>query len=400
MGKNRTTETFGGFEEAFDFINGEKPSSITAKTDYAKEVDPEDLEKLAAGDLDEDDEDVVETEEEVEEDVEDTKEDIDEDEEEHATITDQDDEDIVIEKLKKKKIADKNKSKAVVEEGVDEEDEKEIVGTFFNLFAEELGWEVEDENKPGNVKELLDTISGIIAENSRPEYASEEVAKIDAYIRQGGDLNHFLKETSTGIDLSKLDLKDEDNQKKVIKENFKRLGYSDEKIEKRIARFEDAFILEEEAQEAVESLTAYKAEKEKKLLKEIEESNSMKLKEQQSFITNVNKTIQGLDSVQGIPISAKEKKELFDYLFKTDAEGKTGYQKDYSGNINNLIVSAYVTKNGDKLFKKAVANANTNAVVELKRKLKTKKARNQKPYESGSLDTDVLSLISKTLTRY
>lgn len=398
MGKNRTTETFGGFEEAFDFINGDKPSSITTKTDYAKEVDPEELEKLAAGE--DDDEDVIETEEPAEEDVDDVDEDIDEVEEEPTAITDQDDEDAVIEKLKKKKIAERNKSKAVVEEGVDEEDEKEIVGTFFNLFAEELGWEVEDENKPASVKELLDTISGIIAENSKPEYASEDVAKIDAYIRQGGDLNHFLKETSTGIDLAKIDLKDEDNQKRVIKENFKRMGYSDEKIEKRIARFEDAFILEEEAQEAVESLTAYKAENEKKLLKEIEESNSMKLKEQQSFVANVNKTIQGLDSIQGIPVSVKEKKELFDYLFKTDAEGKTGYQKDYSGNINNLIVSAFVTKNGDKLFKKAVANANTNAVVELKRKLKTKKARNQKPYESGSLNTDVLSLISKTLTRY
>jgi len=398
MAKNRTTtETFGGFEEAFDFINGEKPTSITTKTDYAKEVDPEDLEKLSTGELDEEEEVEEEIDETTEEEAEEGVD--EEDSEEDVQITDNDDEDIVLEKLKKKKVAERVKQKEIEEDTVDEDDEKEIVSTFFDMFTQELGWEVEENNKPASIKELLETMSGIITENSKPEFASEDVEKIDAYVRNGGDLTTFLKETSTGVDISKIDLTNEENQKTVIRANFKRLGYSDEKIDKRIARFEDAFILEEEAQEAAETLSAYKAEKEKKLLKEIEESNAMKLREQQAFISNVNKTIQGLDAIQGIPISVKEKKELFDYLFKTDAEGKTGYQKDYSGNINNLIASAFVTKNGDKLYKKAVAKANTNAVVELKRKLKTKKARNQKPYESGSLNTDVLSLISKTLSR-
>lgn len=411
MEKNKTTnkneDVFGGFMEAFDYLsnNGlqdkeEETSTVKTKItkDHAVEVDPEELEELtkakkalkAAKEEEEDDvddiDDVVEDE------------DIEEDEEETDDIpTIDDDPDDIVKKLKAKK--EKVVSKVQDDDELPEEDEQEIVNTFFNLFSEELGWEVDDNDKPKSVKDLISTMASIIEENSKPAYASEDLKKLDEYVKNGGSLDKFMKETLADIDLDKMDLEDEGNQKKVLREYLKTLGLTDDKITKRISRYEEALVLEDEAKEAAEALVDYKQKMAQKLLKEQEDVRRRQLVEQQSFVENVKKTIEQLDEIQGVQISSKQKKELFDYLFKVDAEGKTAYQKDYSSNILNLITSAFVVKEGKSIFKKAQTSATTNVVKELQKKLKSKNLRNQKPYESSNSTLDTLSLISKTLSR-
>lgn len=406
MEKNKTTnnpgDAFGGFTEAFDYLSGnglydkkeDETSTLKANNtkDRALEVDPEELEQLT---LSKKNTKVVEEEDEeldlndgVEEDVESDEEEIDD-----VPALD-DDPDEIVKKLKSKK--DKAAAKEVEE---DVEDEQEIVDTFFNLFSEELGWEVDEEDKPKSVKDLISTMAAIIEENSKPAYASEDLKKLDEYVKNGGSIDKFLKDTLADVDLNKLDLEDENNQKKILREYLKTLGLTDDKIAKRISRYEEALVLEDEAKEAAEALAEYKQKTAQKLLKEQEDVRKRQLVEQQSFVENVKKTIEQLDEIQGVQISSKQKKELFDYLFKVDAEGKTAYQKDYSSNVLNLITSAFVVKEGKSIFKKAQTNATTNVVKELQKKLKSKNLRNQKPYESSNSTLDTLSLISKTLSR-
>jgi hypothetical protein len=51
--------------------------------------------------------------------------------------------------------------------------------------------------------------------------------------------------------LDSIDLEDENNQKAVVREFMRYNGYKDDQINKRIARFEDADMLYDEAEDAL-----------------------------------------------------------------------------------------------------------------------------------------------------
>src|SRR4030042_2175720 len=61
------------------------------------------------------------------------------------------------------------KKSDVKEEENDEIDieEKELVEAFSDLFADELGWKYEDDEKPSNVKDLVKHIQDLVDENSK-----------------------------------------------------------------------------------------------------------------------------------------------------------------------------------------------------------------------------------------
>jgi hypothetical protein len=109
----------------------------------------------------------------------------------------------------------------------------------------------------------------------------------------------------------------------------------------------------------------------------VEQQNQRKeqQKAQQNFIENVQASVGKVDSILGIPISAKEKKELLDYIFKTETDGTTRYQKDYAKDYRNLIESAYFTMRGDSLIQKVTQKATSQATKNLQDKLANKGKR-------------------------
>jgi hypothetical protein len=79
------------------------------------------------------------------------------------------------------------------EETTEEETETEIVTNFFDAMAEKMGWEFEEgEEKPKTAEELIDYFTDIIEENSVPQYASEEVQKLDEFVKNGGDIRDYF----------------------------------------------------------------------------------------------------------------------------------------------------------------------------------------------------------------
>jgi hypothetical protein len=74
-------------------------------------------------------------------------------------------------------------------------------------------------------------------------------------------------------------------------------------------------------------------------------------------------------------MSAKEKRELLDYIFKPEADGRTKYQKDYAKDYKNLIESAYFTMRGDSLLSKVANKATSQAARVLQDKLASKGRR-------------------------
>ena len=253
--------------------------------------------------------------------------------------------------------------------------EHDVVDFFTDKFTNELGWEVEDDKKPKTVSEVIDYLKGVIEENSRPQYASEEIERLNEYVANGGDLRSFYSDSFGQTNLDTIDISNENAQRKILTDNFTRLGYTKEKIDRFISRYEDSGTMQEEAEDALEVLKDSYQKKSEQLLIDQEKLRKEQVQQQQKFYTNVYNSIEKTDSIRGIPISAKEKKELNDYIFKPEADGLTKYQKDYAKDYKNLIESAYFTMKGDSLIQKVTQKATSQAAKNLQDKLANKGKR-------------------------
>lgn len=305
---------------------------------------------------------------------------------------DDDDDEPIIEEPKRK--PGRPKKEEVIEEPIEEpEDDSELVGNFFDAMAEELGWEFDEEeaeSKPKNVQELISYFKTVIEENSKPDFASEEIEALDAYVKQGGDLKKYLQ-IDAELDLDDIDLDEESNQKAVVKMLLKEKGFNSKQIDKKISKYEDAGLLEDEAQDAIEDLKEIREERKQQLLKEQEKAHKQYQEQQRAFYNNVVDEIKGLKNIRGIAIPEKDKKVLIDYILKPDADGRTKYQKDYAkGGVKNLIESAYFTMNADKLLEAAKREGNNKAVERFRNSLKsTSVSSKSKQTQTSSSDEPI-----------
>ena len=312
----------------------------------------------------------------------------DEEEEEVEEEEEETEEEEIVEEKKTKSASKKNKQETEeVEEEEENEEESSQVTALFDAIAEELSWEFteeEEEDKPKTVEELVNYFKDVINEQSKPEYASEEVAKLDEFVRNGGRLEDYFT-VSTDIDFENIDMDDENNQKLVLKELLAKKGYSDKQITKKIERFEDAGGLEDESKDAIEELQEIAEKEKEKLLEDQKKQKEEIMQRQQKFFDDVVGEIKSLDNIRGIKIPPKDKKELLAYIFKADANGKTQYQKDYSKSVRNLIESAYFTMRGDTLLDAAKKQGTSSAIKNLKNSLRsTSVSKNTKRINSSS----------------
>lgn len=275
------------------------------------------------------------------------------------------------------------------EEEIEDNNEENVVTNFFDAMAEKLNWEFEeDEDKPKSVDELINYFQNVIEENSKPEYSSEEVEALDNFVKQGGDLKKYLT-IDAELDLDDIDIEDETNQKLVVKQLLKEKGFSTKKIDKLVSRYEEAGLLEDEAQDALEDLKEIKEEKKKQLLEDQKKAYQIQLQRQQQFYDNVVSEIKGLKNIRGITVPEKDKEVLMDYILKPDTDGKTKYQKDYAkGGVKNLIESAYFTMNADKLIEAAKREGNNSAIDKFRRSLKSSSITTKSRKQATGSDDD------------
>lgn len=306
--------------------------------------------------------------------------------EEQDPDKDDDDNDDVVDPKKDEPDEDVNESKNQINL---DDNETEMVTNFFDAIAEKLEWaDVTDEEKPKNVEDLINYFSKVIEEDSKPQYASEEIEALDNYVKQGGDLAKYLQ-IDAELDLDEIDLDDETNQKLVVKSLLREKGFNEKQIDKKISKYIDAGLLEDEAQDAIEDLKEIKEQKKEQLLAEQKRAYEQYHQRQQDFCDSVVTEIKNLKNIRGIAIPEKDKKVLMDYILKPDSDGKTKYQKDYAkGGVKNLIESAYFTMNADKLINAAKREGNNTAINKFKDSLKNttvnSKSRNTSGRDSNS----------------
>lgn len=374
--------TLGGFEAVLDsfipnpdggFRNSNIDENVNVNADEFESLDDEELEDIKKNNIE----------------VKNNKENPVEEDTEEEEIEEED-----IEDKPKRKPGRPRKEETIEEETEEEEEvednnEENVVTNFFDAMAEKLNWEFEeDEDKPKNVDELINYFQNVIEENSKPEYSSEEVEALDNFVKQGGDLKKYLT-IDAELDLDDIDIEDETNQKLVVKQLLKEKGFSTKKIDKLVSRYEEAGLLEDEAQDALEDLKEIKEERKKQLLEDQKKAYQIQLQRQQQFYDNVVSEIKGLKNIRGITVPEKDKKVLMDYILKPDTDGKTKYQKDYAkGGVKNLIESAYFTMNADKLIEAAKREGNNSAIDKFRRSLKSSSVTTKSRKQATGSDDD------------
>lgn len=327
--------------------------------------------------------------------------------------TEEDDEELEDEEEKEEPVKKETKAKSKKEkkqlEEEEEDDEDDVnnednndgdeekstaVSALFDAIAEELGWEFEeDEEKPASVESLVEYFKNVIQENSTPEYASEEVAELDEFVRNGGKLEEYFSVTPD-IDYETFDITVESNQKQILRMLLTEKGYNDKQIARKIEKYEDAGILEDEAEDALEAMKEIEESKKEQLLEQQKKQNEQRVLDQQKFVDSVVGEIKGLNDIRGIKIPDKDRKELLAYIFKADANGVTQYQKDFRKSVKNLIESAYFTMKGDTLLSTAKKMGTSSAMKNLKQSLKSTGAgKGTKRINTNSSDSTFSRLV-------
>ena len=374
--------TLGGFEAVLDsfipnpdgsFRNSNVDENVNVNADEFESLDDEELEDIKKNNIE----------------VKNNKENPVEEDTEEEEIEEEDIEDKPKRKPGRPRKEETIEEETEEEEGVEDNNEENVVTNFFDAMAEKLNWEFEeDEDKPKSVDELINYFQNVIEENSKPEYSSEEVEALDNFVKQGGDLKKYLT-IDAELDLDDIDIEDEANQKLVVKQLLKEKGFSTKKIDKLVSRYEEAGLLEDEAQDALEDLKEIKEEKKKQLLEDQKKAYQIQLQRQQQFYDNVVSEIKGLKNIRGITVPEKDKKVLMDYILKPDTDGKTKYQKDYAkGGVKNLIESAYFTMNADKLIEAAKREGNNSAIDKFRRSLKSSSITTKSRKQATGSDDD------------
>lgn len=266
----------------------------------------------------------------------------------------------------------------------DDPGEAEQIGAFFDAFAEANGWSVDEDERPKNVEELVDYIKNVVETNSVPEYADERIEQLDQYVKNGGKFEDFYQTQQRTMSYDNIDIEDESNQKQVVRDYYKLQGMSDEQINRKIERYEDADMLEDEATDAVNYLKAYEEQRAQYMAQQQEAQRQAQEQQAMQFAQDLTNGINNLTNIRGISIPKEDKKALYDYITKTDADGLTAYQKEFNSNlVNNLIESAYFTMKGDALLGEANRNGQTSAANKLRNMLRHQ-TKNHSSYNVGT----------------
>ena len=275
--------------------------------------------------------------------------------------------------------------------------EAQQVGLLFDAVGQQLGWnmaDIDEKDRPLTVEDLTNYWAETIKQNSVPQYADDRIQKLDEYVKNGGKFEDFYQKQQESLSLDDIDMEDETNQKAVIRELLKHSNYSDEQINKKISRYEDADMLYEESEDALDRLKQIRTQEIEYARQQQEEYARQQAEQSKAFYESVTKDINQLTDIRGIAIPKEDRKALFDYIFKVDQNGLSQYQKDFNENLSkNLIESAYFTMKADALINSAEKKGESSAADKLRNILRHT-SKNHTTYNAEDKQKSVTDLLA------
>lgn len=305
----QSTEVLNG-DQYSDFVFGEDPSTITPIT--------KDNDKLVKKEVSKKEESVKVTEEEIA----------------NAFLDSEIDEDgdVLPANSKPSVKQSVNKDEASTEDNTYNTLTKDLfeLGIFSKLDDEDVEIKTPEDFKDQWIKQLTAQSNAQIYNFLTDKHGEEGVELFNSIFVNGVDPKDYLSKYAELKSLSDIDLSEESVQEQVYKTYYRKLGWADDKISKKIQKLKDYGELEEEAADAHEKLLELE-EKElesKRANKEAEEHAKQQFKVH--YAQEVNRIL-----------SEKLKQREFDGIPLTEKIAKETYE--------NLVVEKYKLPTGEKL---------------------------------------------------
>lgn len=302
----------------------------------------------------------------------------------------------------------------IEEDEKDKKKEEETEDNQFETFSKELYklnvLSADEDEEPVFAKtgqDLLDLLNkekqkgGIQwVENFLEQHGEDRRELFDAIFIKGVDPKEYLPVYNQAQSLENLNLEEEKNQEKVVREFYKRAGIADEKIDAKIQRLKDIAELQSEAEDFHPQLVSQDKQKAEEIAEAAEQQNKNKLAIEtlyrDSLINVIKEKGKGKD-IDGLPISGKVTQEAFDFLVTKkwklpDGSLLTDFDKfiletKKPENVEKRLKIALLEKIGwdfSKIQVKAISNKSTQLFESLTHKdTKTKQQTKKSPESSG-----------------
>jgi hypothetical protein len=267
----------------------------------------------------------------------------------------------------------------VIEESTVDDDEEEVedevdlnLTPLMELVNRDMPVELDLSKYDSSDEESLAAfIRDAVKENSKPEFASDEVREFNDFVANGGDPRLFIDKMYGQTDYESVKLEDNEAAQKEVLRDFLIAEYPNRDanwIEAKIERYENSGVLAEEANDALSTLVL-KQEGEKDSLAERQRlANEERLADYNRQITELEDNINKQDVILGKPLTKTDKKNLFDFATKRDKYGKTGFERASESAPNAALKILFLAYNN--FDEGAITKvAKTKAKSELKKNL-------------------------------
>ena len=230
---------------------------------------------------------------------------------------------------------------AATEDDADSDDEEVNEGTQFSALANDLfklgvftNDDGEDEEPVSTAEEFLERFNAEkkkgaseIVQNFIGQFGEDYQEAFDAIFVKGVNPKEYFGTYNQVVDFAEMDLSDENNQVKIIKQALTDQGFEPEDVETEVERLRNYGDLENVAAKHHKVLVKKEAAKLQKMEANAEQELRQKQAVRNQYITNVQTILQ--DKVKnkefdGIPINPKLAGELQDFLLVDKWKTPTG----------------------------------------------------------------------------
>lgn len=251
-------------------------------------------------------------------------------------------------------------------------------------------------------EEAFETIINSTVESKIAEYKEqipEDARYLLEYLEQGGDPRNYV-EMMSRPDYSKFDIAGDDNvsnQKRVLRDYLSFQDYTPEQIEKRIERYLDRGLLEEEAETALEQLVKAQSKEKEILIKQQQEQAKQAQKQYEEYLSTLKAQVTSKKDIAGFEIKPEMAKKLYEHMTKpVTKDGKTQFMLNYEKDPEAMLKVAYFDMIGWD-FSKAAKQTETKVTKSLKDKLKSKDTMTSMKGSTGNSDSDNFSAFKALL---
>ncbi|BAX03431.1 VIP2; Actin-ADP-ribosylating toxin family protein [Azobacteroides phage ProJPt-Bp1] len=235
------------------------------------------------------------------------------------------------------------------EQGEPLTEEGELVNKWFDVLVDEYGWgNIPEENRPKDMKQFSEYVVDIIRENSVPQYSHPDVQALDEYVKNGGDINTYLR-TASEINYDNVNINNPHDCQMVIAHNLRLQGFNDKQIAHKINKYTEAGLLQDEGASSLAIMKSWSNSQKQALVQRQQQEAQAAQQQDAGFVQAVASVMDQTQEVFGMPLSRRDKAELFEYMFTPVNEyGHSRFALDYSSNPDFLVRNAYLCMKKDK----------------------------------------------------